>query len=117
MTFSIRRTAVPWLCIARTAIVILPCATFVVACIDAAYSATATTEPASSVLLSSIVSFVAGLVLAGASYAALMALRPRNGKTHRLATMPVLAPGLPIAIMSGLVFGVALIITSIARLF
>jgi hypothetical protein len=61
----------------------------------------------------SMLSFLAGLVLAVASSGLFWLVRPVNGTPHRIATTPILETALPLAITSGLVLGVALIVAGI----
>lgn len=64
-----------------------------------------------------MMSFLSGVIFAGAGGASLWYFRPRQGQVHRLAVMPFLDSMIPVGIVSSLAFGVALIIASIAALF
>ena len=53
---------------------------------------------------------VSGVALIVASGALLWYMKPRDGKAHRLATMPLLDSMIPITITCGAAFGVAMIV-------
>jgi hypothetical protein len=61
-------------------------------------------------------SFLVGLVITAASSVAFWLLKPRGGVPHRLATAPGLDWVLPMAITSGLVLGLAMIISGAVSL-
>lgn len=63
-----------------------------------------------------MLSFIFGLVVTALSSGVFWIMRPRRGMPHRLATMPVLDWVLPMAITSGLVLGVAMIISGLVAL-
>ena len=60
-----------------------------------------------------MISIITGLIVTGGGGATLWYLIPRNGQPHRLARAPFLDSLLPIAIVSALAIGVALIIAGI----
>ena len=55
---------------------------------------------------------VPGLVLLVLSVAAMMFMLPRHGKVHPWATMPYLDSIIPLAIITGLVFGGAMVVVA-----
>jgi hypothetical protein len=57
-----------------------------------------------------MLSFISGLVVTGAGGASLWYFKPRNGIPNALAIKPVLDFAIPIAIVSTLALGVALIV-------
>lgn len=63
-----------------------------------------------------MISFVSGLVLTAITAVVFWAMMPRDGVPHRLATKPVLDWAIPMAITSGLVLGVAMIISGAVEL-
>jgi hypothetical protein len=61
-----------------------------------------------------MISIITGLIVSGGGGATLWYLiSPRNGQPHRLARAPFLDSLLPIAIVSALAIGVALIVAGI----
>jgi hypothetical protein len=56
---------------------------------------------------------ISGLIVAGAGSAGLLYFKPRNGRVHPLAVMPVLNWLLPTLIVGMLVFGAGLIVSGL----
>jgi hypothetical protein len=57
--------------------------------------------------------FVSGLVVAGSGAASLWYCRPHNGQLNPLVVKPVLDWLIPIAIVTALALGIALIVTGV----
>ena len=55
---------------------------------------------------------VVGAVLIVAAVAVLRALRPKDGRVHRLATAPVIEDIIPFGIVAGLALGLILILAT-----
>jgi hypothetical protein len=81
-----------------------------------ALAATAQTEAALASLPAAIATAAGGLVLAGGSVAAILALRPRDEKRHWLMINRQLESLLPVSIVSALALGIALLIAGIANI-
>jgi hypothetical protein len=64
----------------------------------------------------SMVQFLMGVLLSGASSTVFWALRPFNGQPHRIIRQPLLEIAIPITITMGLVIGLAMIVAGIANL-
>jgi hypothetical protein len=60
-----------------------------------------------------MLSVISGAVVFGAGGAGLWYFKPRNGAAHPMATAPFLESLVPIAIVSALAVGVALIIAGV----
>ena len=60
-----------------------------------------------------MISFIAGVLVTGASAGGLWYALPRDGKVHWIATTPVLASMYPVAIVCALSVGIALIVSGI----
>lgn len=60
-----------------------------------------------------MISLVSGLVITGAGGAALWAMMPKNGTVHPLARKPLLDTLIPIAIITALAIGIALIVAGL----
>jgi hypothetical protein len=58
-------------------------------------------------------SIISGLVVFGGGSAGLWYFKPTNGQPHRLTVMPLLDSLIPIAIVTALAIGVALIVSGI----
>ena len=61
-----------------------------------------------------MLSVISGLVVGGAGGTALWYLKPRNGVPHPLVVKPFLESLIPIAIVTALGFGIALIVAGLA---
>ncbi len=60
-----------------------------------------------------MISIISGAIVAGGGGAGLWYFMPHNGKPHRLTKMPLLDSLIPIAIVTALAIGVALIVAGI----
>lgn len=60
-----------------------------------------------------MISIIAGLIVTGGGGVTLWYMSPRNGQPHRLARAPVLDSLVPVAIVSALAIGVALIVAGL----
>jgi hypothetical protein len=60
-----------------------------------------------------MLSILSGAVMAGGGGASLWYLRPRNGQVHPLAARPLLDTLIPIAIVSAVAIGVALMVAGV----
>jgi hypothetical protein len=60
-----------------------------------------------------MLSIISGVVVAGGGGASLWYFKPRNGQVHPLAIKPLLDSLIPIAIVSALAIGVALIVAGV----
>jgi hypothetical protein len=58
-------------------------------------------------------SIISGVIVAGGGGASLWYFRPRNGQMHPLAAKPFLDSTIPIAIVSALAIGLALIVAGV----
>jgi hypothetical protein len=61
-----------------------------------------------------MLSVLSGLAVTGGAGAAVWYLKPRNGQVHPLAVAPVLEWLIPIAIVSALSLGIALVVSGAA---
>jgi len=64
----------------------------------------------------SMIQFLLGVLMSGASSTVFWMLRPAHGEPHRLIKKPFFDVSIPIAITMGLVIGLAMIIAGIASL-
>jgi hypothetical protein len=60
-----------------------------------------------------MLSFVIGVILLVSAISLLLYCRPRDGKVHRLATLPLIETAVPLAVTSGLALGGALVVAGV----
>ena len=63
-----------------------------------------------------LIGVLIGVLIVAASIAAFLALLPKDGKVHRLATAPILESIIPLGIVAGLAVGTALTLSGLVRL-
>lgn len=61
-----------------------------------------------------MLSLISGVIMFGAGGAGLWYCKPRNGVAHSVATAPLLESLVPIAIVSALAIGLALVVAGVA---